>query len=236
MYKNEIEYFDEKHRLEATMYSIDPSQKKGAVILIHAWQGKNEEVCKRAEEVAKMGYHAYAIDVYGKGILGKTSEECEKLMNPFIEDRKKLKKRLLAAVHFVKNQHQVDSRKIAVMGFCFGGLCALDIARSGEKINGAVSFHGLLHPPKIPQASQIDCSILALHGDLDPLVSKDQIEDFKKEMSEKKANWEFIIYGNTHHAFTNPHAQDESSGLLYNKCAEKRSFERLESFLHEILN
>lgn len=235
MERKEIEYYDDETLLEATFCSEVPNKKRPAILLIHAWQGKNSLICQRAEEMAQLGLHAFAIDIYGKGKLGHTSEECAALMNPFMEDRKKLKKRLLAAYNFVKDQPNVDRDNIAVMGFCFGGLCALDLARTGVPIKTAISVHGLLHKPENNASEKIKGEILALHGDLDPLVSAEELESFKQEMRDQKVSWELVVYGNAYHAFTNPSENNPTHGLVYDHIIEKKAFKRISLLLEESL-
>src|SRR5262249_53822504 len=118
-----------------------------AVLIAHDWSGRTESVCKKAEELAELGYLGFALDLYGKGKFGNTKEEKMALIQPFLEDRAKLQQRILAAYNTVKQLENVDNQKIGAIGFCFGGLCVLDLARTGEDIKGVVSFHGLFFPP-----------------------------------------------------------------------------------------
>ncbi len=233
MERQEIEYDDENEPLKGSFFSLTPQTKKPVVILFSTWKGKTPYICSRAEQIAKLGYHTFVADVFGEGKSAELPAECSALMMPFMEDREKLKKRLLTTVKIVKTLPFVDSQKIAVAGFCFGGLCALDLARSGEPLSGAISFHGLLNPPNL-SPKEIQTKILVMHGDIDPMVSTEELEAFKKEMRTKKANWELIIFGNTYHAFTNPDENDKARGTVYSEIVEKRAFKRLEFFLEEI--
>ncbi len=215
-------------------YDSSTSEKKPAVLIAHAWAGRDSFVCEKAEMLANLGYVGFAMDVYGKGITGKNTEENSKLMTPLVENRRELRDRLRAAYETVKQLPMVDEKNMAAMGFCFGGLCALDMAREGLDLKGVISFHGLLFAAdKIPN-QKINAKILALTGFDDPMVPPELIAAFGKEMTAAKADWQIHIYGNTKHAFTNPQAHDENLGLVYNKNADVDSKETMKRFLKEL--
>jgi dienelactone hydrolase len=160
-----IEYHDGEVVLEGyCAYDDDRADKKPAIMVVHDWSGRNELACQKAEKLAELGYVGFAVDMYGKGIVGKTNEEKIALITPFKEDRNKLLQRISAALNTVKKLEHVNPTKIAVIGFCFGGLCALDLARANADICGAVSFHGLLDAPTNQPAQSIRPKILVLHG------------------------------------------------------------------------
>ena len=147
-----VEYTHGKTLLEGFFACDDASAApKPGVLIAHAWGGRTEFVIEKAKELAALGYAAFALDNYGKGVLGSGPEENSKLMAPFLEDRGLLRDRLTAGLDALKRQSGVDPSRVAIMGYCFGGLCALDLARSGADIRGAVSFHGLLMPPGLEQ-------------------------------------------------------------------------------------
>ena len=205
-----------------------------AILICHDWSGKNELACKKADQLAELGYIGFALDMFGKGILGRTKEEKGALIQPLLQDRAALLQRILAAVHTVKQLPQVNPQQIAAIGFCFGGLCVLDLARSGADIAGVISFHGLLNPPANQTPSPIKAKVLVLHGYDDPMVPPDTLKNFADEMTQAKANWEINIYGHTTHAFTNPEANDPAFGTVYNKQADQRSWLSMIMFLKEI--
>lgn len=227
-----LDYYDDKQLLEATVAKTN-DEKMPAVLIFHAWAGKNGFVSQKAQEISKLGYHGIALDTYGKGVIGKTKDENASLMQPFMNDRSYLQKRLLSGVHFAKQLPYVDPKKLVVMGYCFGGLCALDVARSGEEILGAISFHGLLGGPD-SKNSTISPEILVMHGDNDPMVTSEDVRQFQEEMRRRNANWELVVFGNTYHAFTNPQANDKDFGTVYSKEADSRSFEYMRLFLHRL--
>lgn len=216
-------------------YDDSSSEKRPCVLVSHAWGGQSDFEREKAEKLAELGYVGFAIDVYGKGKRGTSMDENAKLMQPFMDDRKLLLKRLQIALDAAKKLPGVEPGKVAAIGFCFGGLCVLDLARSvAEGVVGVVSFHGLFAPPEIGEQKKIKSKVLILHGYDDPMATPDNMVGIAKEMSEAGADWQIHAYGNTVHAFTNPAAAMPENGILYNEAAEKRSFKAMENFLAEI--
>lgn len=231
-----IEYRDGDILLEGYLAAGTPSStNKPAVIVVHDWSGKNDFACSKADKIAELGYIGFALDMYGKGKTGNTKEEKSALMQPLMQDRSQLQKRIIAAYNTVKKIPGVDQHKIAAIGFCFGGLCVLDLARSGADVTGVVSFHGLLGAPENLSPSKIKSKVLALHGYDDPMVTPDQVITFGDEMTAAKADWQLYMYGNTMHAFTNPQANDPGFGTVYNQTADSRSWQAMVDFFKEIL-
>lgn len=235
MIKEFITYTHQGATLEGFLaYPSTKSKKLPGVILCHAWRGRDDFVCKKAEFIAKeWGYAAFALDLYGKGILGGTKEENIALMTPFMNDRHFLLSRLEASLQTFQKQPIVDNDNIAIMGFCFGGLCALDLARSGADLAGAISVHGILEAPKDLKRRNISSKILALHGHDDPMVPPDQVLHFEQEMTSAGADWQVHVYGQTMHAFTNPIANDPAFGTVYNPTADRRAWQTINNFLKE---
>ncbi|RUR09440.1 dienelactone hydrolase family protein [Legionella sp. km772] len=205
-----------------------------AVLVAHDWSGRSELMCTKAKLLAEMGYLAFALDMYGHGRIGITTDEKKALMTPFINDRLLLSERLRAAYDAVIGMEEVDSSRVAIIGFCFGGLCALDLARSGLEIKGAVSFHGLLNRPVDLKPEHIKAKILVLHGYDDPMAAPEQVNEFCQEMNEAKADWQVHMFGHVQHAFTNPDAHDQHAGLVYNSMAAKRAWNAMTQFFQEI--
>ncbi|KTD49707.1 dienelactone hydrolase [Legionella quinlivanii] len=223
----------ELHGFLAYDDSID--QPRPAVIIAHDWSGRNEFACHKAEMLAKeLGYVGFALDMYGHGRIGYTTDEKIALMQPLAGDRRLLRDRIRAGFDAVIAMSEVDSARVAAIGFCFGGLCVLDLARSGAELAGVVSFHGLLDKPKHIPNQKIQAKVLALHGYDDPMVPPQQLNDFCQEMTEAKVDWQVHQYGLTKHAFTNPDAHDPDLGTIYNPIAAKRSMQAMKNFLQEI--
>jgi dienelactone hydrolase len=204
------------------------------VLINHAWGGRDEFVERKARRLAWQGYACFALDNYGKGKRGTTPEESSALMAPFMNDRAMLRKRLLSGLAAVKAMPIVDARRIAVMGFCFGGLCALDFARADADVRGVVSFHGLLKPSGLTEP-KIRARVLMLHGYDDPLAPPDDVLAVAREFTAAGADWQLHAYGQTVHAFTNPAANNRAGGMQYDEAADRRSWHALEEFLAEVL-
>lgn len=230
-----IDYVDGDALLEAyCAYDAKDAAKKPAVLVVHDWSGKNDFACRKAEKLAALGYVGFAVDMYGKGKLGKTKEEKTALISPLMQDRFVLQKRILAAFETVKKIDVVDPSHIGIIGFCFGGLCALDLARSGADVKGTVSFHGLLKAPDNVPSKKISSKILVLHGFDDPMVTADNVMTFGEEMTHAKVDWQLTMYGNAMHAFTNPEANDPGFGTVYNEAADSRSWIAMREFFREV--
>jgi len=231
-------YFDGTTELEG--YLSVPAQSAGAsrpvVLVIHAWGGQDDFARSKADMLASLGYLGFAIDVYGLGRRGQTPEENSKLMTPWIEDRAALRQRLLASVSMVRGLVGCDADRIAAIGFCFGGLCALDLARANAPgLRAAVSFHGLFMPPNLGVQPPIEAKVLALHGYDDPMATPPAMIGFADEMTQAKADWQIAAYGATGHAFTNPHAHDRAAGMFYRDIIATRAFRSMQNLLAETL-
>lgn len=205
-----------------------------AVLISHPWSGRVEVIDQKARDLARLGYAAFALDMYGEGRTGTTTEECSALMQPFVADRALLSRRINAALAAASAQPEIDARRIAAMGFCFGGMCVLDLARSGAKVRGVVSIHGLLKPSGV-KSGTISAKVLVLHGHDDPMAPVEDVVAFEQEMTNANVDWQLHAYGRTKHAFTDPSANNPEFGLVYNPDAERRSYISLLNFLEEVL-
>lgn len=216
-------------------------EPRPGILIVHAWKGQDEFARTKAEELARLGFVAFAADIYGEGQQAETDEQAGQLMMPFFKDRQLLRDRINAAYDTLKKQELVDKKNIGAIGFCFGGLTVIELLRSGANIKGAVSFHGVLgnkigdvSADPAPNAEKMKGSLLILHGNDDPLVSDEDIKNIQSEFTEAKVDWEMIVYGHTAHAFTNPQAKDSSSGLVFNQTASDRSWLAMKNFFNEI--
>jgi dienelactone hydrolase len=230
-----IEYRDGDTLLEGFLcYDESLPGPRPAVLISHAWGGRDDFVERKARRLAWQGYACFALDNYGKGKRGTTPEECSALMTPFMNDRKSLLARLQAGLAAAKAMPLIDPHRIAIMGFCFGGLCALDLARSNADIRGAVSFHGMLKPSGLTEP-KVRAKVLMLHGHDDPLAPAEDVLAIAKEFTDAGADWQLHAYGHTVHAFTNPVAHNRAGGMQYDETADRRSWHALEEFLAEAL-
>ncbi len=231
-----IEYRDADALLEGFLaYDETLPKPLPAVLISHAWAGRDEFVCDKARKLAELGYAGFALDMYGKGILGSGREQNARLMKPFMDDRASLQNRITAALEALRRHRAIDPDRIAAMGFCFGGLCVLDLARTGADVRGVISFHGLLSAPGNTHGNTIKAKVLVLHGHDDPLAPFTQVTALAQELSEAGADWQIHLYGNTLHAFTNPKADDPGFGTVYNDASDRRSWQSMQNFLAEVL-
>ena len=203
------------------------------VLIAHTWAGRDAFVEEKAKLLTELGYAAFAIDMYGDGKIGTSNEENAGMMQPLLDDREELARRALASLDAVSKIDSIDASKIVIMGYCFGGLVAMDLARTGADIKGAVSFHGFLAGPE-NSTNEIKAKLLALHGDSDPMVGQDQIESFRQEMTSKKVDWQLHVFGGAMHSFTNPEANDPDFGAVYSKNADERSWKIFTDLLKEL--
>lgn len=230
-----IEYLDGDTFLEGLLAWDDANNAPRPGILVsHAWSGRSEFEEEKARRLAEFGYVGFALDMYGKGVRGSNPEENSALMQPLLDDRQALQKRILSAVATLGTQADVDKSHIAAIGYCFGGLCVLDLARTGAEISGVVSFHGLFHAPENTTGNSIKARVLALHGWDDPMATPDQVVALAAELTEMGADWQIHGYGNTVHAFSNPAANDPEQGTVYNATADRRSWAAMQEFLSEL--
>ncbi len=231
-----VDYRDGNTQLEGVLaYDDSWAEPRPAVLIAHMWGGRVDFVSQKAIQLAELGYAGFALDIYGKGVIGKSKEENAQLMQPFIDDRKMLQQRMLKALDTATKLPPVNAEKVAAIGYCFGGLSVLDLARTGAAIKGAVSIHGLLHSPSPLQTNQINTKVLILHGDNDPLANIQSLLALQEELNVADVDWQTVIYGGAMHAFTNPLANDPEAGTVYNSTADQRAWAAMLNFLQEVL-
>ena len=215
--------------------ATNDNSKRPAVLIAHAWAGQMDFERQIARDIANLGYVGVAIDVFGKGVRGNPIGDNTHLIGPLLADRALLRGRLLAALEFAQSLENVDNSKIAIIGFCFGGLCALDLARTGtDEIKAAISFHGLFMQPNLGEQAKINAKVVILHGFNDPMAKPDAMLGLMDEMTKGGADWQLQAFGNTSHAFTNPMANNPDAGLIYNEQTAKRAFAKMRYHLEEV--
>lgn len=229
-----IEYQHGDTTLEGMLaWNDEVTGPRPTVLVAHAWSGRSDFECDKAKALAELGYVGFAIDMFGKGVRGSSKEENQGLIAPFIENRAHLQERISLAVDVAKQQPETDTSKIGAIGFCFGGLCVLDLARIGADVCGVVSFHGLFFAPGNTEGNAITSKVLCLHGYDDPMATPDQMTALAAELTQAGADWQIHAYGNTLHAFTNPEANDPDFGTVYCAKAEARSLQAMRNFFEE---
>ena len=235
MHKEFIEYKSGDTLLEGYVtYDDQISGPRPAVLVAHDWTGRGDFAIAKADEMAALGYVAFALDMYGKGVFGTDDPEYNaSLMNPLATDRALLRSRMAAALDTVRSFDVVDSSKVAAIGYCFGGMCVLELARAGADALGVISVHGIFSPGDVANES-ISAKVLCLHGHDDPMVPPAQVLDFENEMNAVGVDWQMHVYGGTYHAFTNPGANAPESGVAFNVDADRRATQSIKNFLGEL--
>lgn len=207
------------------------------VMIVHQWKGLGDYEKRRADMLAAEGYNAFAIDMYGQGIRPTDPKVAGEEAGKYKNNSALARKRITAALNFAKTLPDADSSRIAVIGYCFGGTMALELARSGADIKSVVSFHGGLSTPRpVTGPGVIKASINIQHGAADPHVPPEQVKAFIDEMNTAKADWIFTEYAGAVHSFTEKEAGDDpAKGAAYNEKADKRSWQAALGFLKETL-
>ncbi|WP_413569649.1 dienelactone hydrolase family protein [Bdellovibrio sp. HCB117] len=232
-----VEYKDGKTALEGHVaYNDDVKTARPAVLIVHQWMGLTDYEKMRAQQLAEKGYVAFAIDIYGKDIRPTNPEEAGKTAGQYRGgDMKMYRQRIKAALDHITKDKKVDAKNIVIIGYCFGGTGALEAARAGFPVKGAVSFHGGLKTAKPQDTKSIKPKLLVLHGAIDPNVPRAEVEAFMDEMNKAKADYQFIAYSGAVHAFTQKDAgNDISKGVAYNEAADRRSWQAFMDFMNEV--
>jgi len=209
--------------------------KRPGVLVVHQWMGLTDYEKHRAEQLAQLGYVAFCADIYGKGVRPKDTGEAGPLAGKYKGDRALLRARVNAALDVLEKNQLVDSKRVAAIGYCFGGTTVIELARSGADIAGVVSFHGGLDSPTPADGKNIKSKVLVCHGADDPFVKPSDLAAFEDEMRQANVDWTLIKFGGAVHSFTQPMAgNDNSKGAAYNEKADKRSWEAMKAFFAEI--
>ncbi len=211
------------------------SAPKAGVLVVHTIRGCTDFETEKAQELAKIGYVGFAVDMYGNGRNSNNSEKARVWMDELNNNRNLLLKRASLALETLKNHPEVDESKTGAIGFCFGGKCVLDLARAGAEFRGAVSFHGVYDKPEgLENNSPIKSSVLVLHGWDDPLNPPSSTVALAEELTARNADWQILSLGQTGHAFTNPTANMPERGLIYNELSNRRAWVVMRNFFEEI--
>ena len=231
-----VEYKQGDTVLEGLSVYDDAIQgKRPAVLVVHQWKGLGDYEKKRAEMLARLGYNVLAADIYGKGIRPQTPQAAGAEASKYKNDPALLRARVRAASEVLARHELTDPKRMAAIGYCFGGTAVLELARSGADVAGVVSFHGGLSSPTPSDAKNIRAKVLALHGADDPHVSPKEVAAFEDEMRQGGVDWQLIAYGGAVHAFTDWNAgTDNSKGAAYNERADRRSWEAMKQFFAEL--
>jgi len=231
-----VEYQDGDQALEGYLAYDDSIQgKRPGILVVHEWNGLGHYVQSRAEQLAKLGYVAFAADIYGKGVRPSTVDESKAESGKFYADRKLLRERVNAGLQQLENNSMVDTTKVAAIGYCFGGATVLELGRSGANIAGIVSFHGGLANPTPADDKNIKAKVLVLQGGADNFTLPD-VPTFKKSFDDAKVDYQFITYPGAVHGFTNPDNKGALPGVKYDADADKKSWQAMKDFFKKIFN
>lgn len=203
------------------------------VLVFHGIEGRSEAQMQVAARLAGRGYQAIAVDVFGEEASAGGMEATGAATAGFVDDRPALARRLASVLQTLTAAPQVDADRVAAVGFCFGGLCVLDLARAGHRLAGVVSFHGLLTPPPQSEARDVTAKVIVFHGWDDPFAPPEDVVALGREFSGRGIDWQLHAYGNTLHAFMAPFANDPSRGVLFSEAASRRAWTSAEHFLDE---
>ena len=219
--------------------AVDNSQKgkRPGILIVHEWWGLNDYARHRAEQLASLGYVAFALDMYGKNKVTDHPSQAKEFMTQVTENVNTWRQRALAGLNILRNQPNTDPNKIAAIGYCFGGSTVQQLAYSGADIKGIVSFHGSLLPPPASAARQIKAKFLICHGAADPFTKPEMIPAYISAMNASGIDWQMVIYGHAKHSFTNPGADKYGMPQLgYNRQADLRSWQAMKQFFNEIFS
>jgi dienelactone hydrolase len=232
-----VEYADGATKLEGFVsYDDTIKAERPAVLVIHDWMGLGDQTKEICRKLAHLGHIAMAADIYGKGVRPADRTAASEMAGKYKGDRAMLRQRVMAGFDYLSKAPFVAKDRIAVIGYCFGGTTAIELGRAGAPLAGIVSFHGGLDSPTPADGKNIKAPLLILHGADDPFVKLEDIDAFKKELNDAKADWQMIYYSGAVHSFTNPKAgNDNSKGAAYNEKADQRSWRAMQDFFGEVL-
>ncbi len=229
---------------EKYIYKIDGEEYEGivsyensikspmpALLIAPTYAGPSALEEEKAEYFVSLGYFTFIVDLYGKGKRGSTPEESTKLMSELCSDRRVLSKRINFCLNLLEDHASVDNKRIVAIGYCFGGKCVLDLARSAAEVNLIISVHGIYDRPNINDSKSIVSPVLVLHGDEDPFARPEDLEKLIEELKIKKAKWNVHIFGGIAHAFSNPNANNFKDGMYYDKNSDLISCDIIKAYL-----
>jgi dienelactone hydrolase len=209
--------------------------KRPGVMVVHEWWGLDDYAKRRTEMLAKLGYVAFAVDMYGTGKVTDSADQAKEWMTEVTADVEWWRERAMAGIRYLKNHKLVDANRIAAIGYCFGGGTVIQLAYSGLDINGIVSFHGSLPVADESAFGKIKTRMLIAHGNADPFIPREIVTKFQDTLDKADADWNMITYGNVLHSFTNPKSDSRGmAALKYDKQADEHSWQAMQHFFKDI--
>lgn len=231
-----IPYQHGEVKLEGVMAWDDSiTGKRPGILVVHEWWGLNDYAEKRAEQLAALGYVAFAVDMYGKGKVTDHGDQASQWANEVTTNLSVWQARALEGLRILEAHPQVDPQKLAAIGYCFGGATVMQLVYGGAPIKGVVSFHGSLPIPPASQTINSTAKVLIAHGDADPFLTAEHIRNFQSSLEHSGVDWHMVVYGGAQHSFTNPSAnQYGMKGVQYQEQADRRSWRHMQVFFEEI--
>ncbi|MGA2506413.1 MAG: dienelactone hydrolase family protein [Chitinispirillaceae bacterium] len=215
-------------------YDAKAKGKRPGILVVHEWWGLNDFIREKAKDLAAMGYVAFAPDMYGEG-RNTTDPQVAAKMAGEVRGTPRMRDRVVLGLATLLKQEQVDPKRVAAMGFCFGGTACLELAYSGAGVKGVVTFHAGIVSPKPEDMKAVKSKFLVLHGADDPFTPPDSIAKFQESLRKAGVDWQMIYFSHAVHGFTNPsNGSDNSKGLAYNPAAATRAWMYMQDFLREI--
>ena len=212
--------------------------QRPGVLVVHEWWGHNDYARKRVRMLAELGYTAFALDMYGGGKIADHPKDAARFSGALKKNLPLAKARFLAALNQLKSHKTTDKRRLAAIGYCFGGGIVLEMVRQGVDLKGVASFHGSLATSQPAKVDQVKARILVLNGAADPFVKQQHIAGFEKEMRNAKIDYQLISYPGAKHAFTNPAADSLGKKfgipLAYHQEADTKSWQAMQEFFLRI--
>ncbi|MGD9852006.1 MAG: dienelactone hydrolase family protein [Nitrospirales bacterium] len=209
--------------------------KRPGILIVHEWWGLNDYVRTRAEQLAGLGYVAFAVDMYGKGKVTDHGDQASQWAKEVTGNLSVWQARALEGLKVLEAHPQVDPQKLGAIGYCFGGATVMQLVYGGAPVKGIVSFHGSLPIPPASQSINSSAKILIAHGEADPFLTPEHIGNFKTFLDQSRLDWHMVIYGGAQHSFTNPSAsQYGMKGVQYQEQADRRSWKHMQVFFDEI--
>lgn len=218
---------------DSVLIRDDTAGSAPTVLVFHGMEGRSDAQLQFATRLTTWGYQAVAVDLFGEDVTRGGIDATGAAMAGFVEDRGSLAHRLTTVFQTLTSDPRVDAERVAAIGFCFGGLCVLDLARAGHPLLAVASFHGLLTPPPDAGARDVTAKVLVLHGWDDPYAPPDDVVALGREFSGRGIDWQLHAYGDTMHAFMAPWANDPDRGILHSESAARRAWTSLGDFLRE---
>jgi len=232
-----VSYLDEQQPLQGYLAAPVSARDLPGVLIVPSWLNINESICRRADRLAELGYAAFVVDLFGAGVRPGPPQSPMTVVGPFLDDRLRFRRRLLAGLKAFQQRPECNADSIAAIGYCIGGCGVLELARAAAPLRGVVSMHGILSTPIAASSKTALPKILVLHGDADPVVLLESVIVFRDEMRLADANWQINIYGGARHSFTGEGAVgDRTPEAGLHTQTEARSWQTTIEFLREVFD